>query len=155
MMRLVEAAYRKATAASVSGLGLLIALYDELAGDLREAAEAERRNDIAVRCRKANHALLVIGHLEQWLERGQGGELADQLKVFYGSLRRNIIAAQAKRSSAMLEEQMAQVLEVRTQWQRLAERSATSEPFILPPVVTRRPGPFSPATEQRRKTWSA
>jgi len=152
---LVEAAYRRATAASVSGLGLLIALYDELAGNLRGAAEAEKRNDIAARCREANHALLVIGHLEQWVERGQSGELADQLKVFYGSLRRNIIAAQAKRSSAMLEEQMAQVVNVRTQWQKLAERNAPREPFVLPPVVTRRPGPFSPEMEQRRSNWSA
>jgi flagellin-specific chaperone FliS len=41
-----EMAYRKTAVGGASGFGLLIALYDTLAGDLRRAADAERANDI-------------------------------------------------------------------------------------------------------------
>jgi flagellin-specific chaperone FliS len=104
-----ELYYRKTAAASSSGgLGVLIGLYDTLAGDLRRMAEAERGDDLVRRCREANHALLVIGCLEDCVTKGSSGELADQLTAFYGSLRRNLVLAQAKRSPEMIEEQMAQ-----------------------------------------------
>jgi len=91
-----EMAYRKTALSGSGGFGLLIALYDTLAGDLRRAAEAESRNDIGMRCQKINHALTVIAYLEDWIDRGPGGELAQGLKAFYGSLRRKMIEAQAK-----------------------------------------------------------
>jgi flagellar biosynthetic protein FliS len=87
-MNSMEMAYRKMAVGGASGLGLLIALYDTLAGDLRRAADAERANDIEKRCREANHALLVIAHLEDVLSRGVKGELTQQLAAFYSSLRR-------------------------------------------------------------------
>lgn len=151
----VEAAYRKVAAASATGLGLLIALYDKLIGHLRRAAEAERRNDVEQRCHEAKNGLLVIAALEHWLDEGSGGELADRLKVFYTTMRRKIIEAQAKRSPAMLEEQMALALEVRAQWQKVNDKSAPSEPFILPPVAMKRLGPYSPRFEERHQNWSA
>jgi flagellar protein FliS len=148
-------AYRKTAAEGGSGLGLLIALYDTLAGDLRRAAAAERNNDIVQRAREVNHALLVIAYLEQWLSQGTGGELADQLAALYASLRRKLIEAQARRSAAILEEQMALVLQVREGWQAIELRS-TPAPEILPPVHTHRSAGASPMqTERRRLSWSA
>ena len=82
-----ELAYRKTALGGASGFGLLIALYDTLAGDLRRAAEAERSNDLEERGRQVNHALLILAHLEEWIDRGPGGELAEQLRGFYRSLR--------------------------------------------------------------------
>lgn len=156
-MSSMELMYRKTASAGLDGLGLLIALYDTLAGDLRRAAEAERRNDIAGRCREASHALVVIGHLEHWLERGSGGELAETLKSFYASLRRNIIVAQAKRSPTIFEEQMAQVLKLRAELQNMEDKGASStEPHILPPVATQqRNEMFMPKRERRQLSWSA
>lgn len=112
-----EMAYRKTALGGASGFGLLTALYDTLAGDLKRAAEAERRNDIAMRCQQVNHALLVVAYLEDWSDRGSGGELAQHLTVFYKSLRRKMIEAQARRSAEILEQQMAQVLDIRAIWQ--------------------------------------
>src|SRR5579863_134401 len=101
-----EMAYRKTALGGSSGFGLLIALFDTLAGDLRRAAEAERSNDIEKRCNEINHALRVIAYLEDGIERGSGGELAQQLAGFYASLRRKMIEAQARRSASILDEQM-------------------------------------------------
>jgi flagellar secretion chaperone FliS len=134
-MNSVEFTYRKTAAAAVgNGLSLLIALYDTLAGDLKRAADAERQNQIDRRGREISHALLVIGYLEDWVRRGTGGELADQLTSMYSSLRRGLIQAQVRRSPEILEEQMTLVLKVRAVWQAMETRAAQSGPEILPPL---------------------
>jgi len=114
----IELEYRKTAAEGASGVGLLIALYDTLAGDLRRAAVAERRNDLEKRTKEVNHALLVVAYLEEYVQRGSGGTLADYLLAFYKSLRRKMIDALVKRSAETLEEQMAKVLKIREFWQR-------------------------------------
>ncbi len=153
-MSSVEMAYRKTAAASAGGMGILIALYDTLAGDLRRAADAERRNDIEQRCREARHALLVIAHLEDRISRGSGGELAERLKLLYASLRRKIVEAQAKHSAVTFEQQMAVVLKLREQWQRMEEKQASAGPQILPPVTAQR-HIFPGDAERKTLSWSA
>lgn len=146
--------YRKTAVQGASGLSLLIALYDTLAGDLRRAAEAERNNNIEKRSEAAKHALLVVSHLQDWLQRGEGGELTQQLGAFYLNLRRKVIEAQAKRSPEMLEQQMALVLEVRATWHDVEARSASS--MEVPPWV-HGPG-FAGAlhhVERTTASWSA
>lgn len=149
--------YRKAAAAGASGFGVLIALYDTLAGDLRRAAEAERTNDIPQRCREVNHALLVIAHLEEWVEQGSGGDLASQLRTFYSSLRRELLEAQVRRSARHLEQQMNRVLELRGMWQKFDLQTVTPRPEILPPAwkeqesVSAGAGSFA----EHRLSWSA
>jgi flagellar protein FliS len=153
----VELTYRKTAAASgASGMGLLIALYDTIAGSLRRAAEAERSNELEKRCQEVNHALMVVGYLEDRLTQGEGGTLSQQLAWFYASLRRKLVAAQAKRSAELLEEQMARVLEIRAQWQALEFRCEPSGPEILAPAPTSTYPGVSPAQmEQAQLSWSA
>jgi flagellar biosynthetic protein FliS len=153
----VELTYRKtAAAAGASGFGLLIALYDTMAGSLRRAAEAERSNDIEKRCNEINHTLLVIGLLEDWLARGEDGALAQQLRSLYASLRQKLIEAQAKRSAEIIEQQMAQVLKIREQWQGLEFKCEPAGPEILAPVQTQRyPVPPPVHMERRATNWSA
>jgi flagellar biosynthetic protein FliS len=150
-----EMAYRKTALGGASGFGLLVALYDTLAGDLRDAAEAERRNDIEARCRKVNHALLVIAHLQGWIEKGPGGELARQLTAFYSSLRRKLIEAQVKRSVETLEQQMAKVLEIRAIWQGF--ENGTSSPAMEVPKWVQASGypGASPLCERSASSWTA
>jgi flagellar biosynthetic protein FliS len=149
-----DLAYRKTAVEGASGFGLLIALFDTLAGNLQRAAEAERANEIETRSREVNHAFLVIGHLEDWVRRGAGGPLADQLIVFYANLRRSLIQAQIKRSAESLEQQMAEILKLRRSWQQ-ADQGLSSEAEILTP------GTISPLTiaafqtETRHSNWSA
>ncbi len=116
-----ELTYRKTAAQSSTGFGLLVALYETLAGNIRRAAEAERANDLGKRSREIKHALLLIGVLEDRCEKGSGGELTAKLVAFYKTLRRKLIQAQVKRSPAMLEEQMNLVLSIRETWQGLEQ----------------------------------
>ena len=151
-----ELYYRKTAAASSGGgLGLLIGLYDTLAGDLRRMAEAERGEDLVRRCREANHALLVIGCLEDCVTKGSSGELADQLAAFYESLRRNLVLAQAKRSPEMIEEQMAQVLKLREAWQAIELRSPTEEPESATTSTQKFASAAPEHPEPRRLGWTA
>ncbi len=122
-----ELAYRKTAIEGASGFASLIALYDTLAGNLRRAAEAERNNDIEKRCQEVNHALLVIGYLEDWVERSSGGELAQKLVGLYSSLRRKMIEAQVKRSAEILERQMERVLGIRESWQKMEFRALDTQ----------------------------
>ena len=151
-----EMAYRKTAIGGASGFGLLIALYDTLAGDLRRAAEAERSNNLENRAKEVNHALLVVGYLEDWVERGSGGELADHLITFYRTLRARMIEAQVQRCPEMLEWQMAEVLKIRGIWQRF-EQSGSSAASQAP-VWAQAPGypEASPAGYERSASnWSA
>ncbi|HUN84048.1 MAG TPA: flagellar export chaperone FliS [Terracidiphilus sp.] len=151
-----DLAYRRTATEGASGFGLLISLYDTLAGDLRRAAEAERNNDLERRCREVDHAMLVIGYLEDWTHRGSDGELAQQLIAFYSSLRRKMIEAQTTRSIRILEEQMALVLDLREHWQQIDARTEPGNPEVLPPVQTANyPKAFAEQSERRSGNWSA
>lgn len=154
-MNPMELSYRRTAVEGASGFGLLIALYDTLAGDLRRAAEAQRRYDIQKRCDAANHALLVIGYLEDWIDRESGGELAAKLVSFYATLRCIIVEAQAKQSPEMLEEQMALVLAIRGTWQDLELRASSTLQDPLLAEMEQYPG-APPAQEHHGlSSWSA
>ena len=148
-------AYRKTAVEGASGFGLLIALYDTLAGNLRRAADAERNNNIEKRCLEMNHALLVIAHLEDWLDADSGGELAQKLIGFYSSLRRKMIEAQARRSVETLEQQMALVLTIRQTWQEMELRGLASPevfPYADAPCY---PGAGPTPNQTNASSWSA
>jgi flagellar protein FliS len=121
-----DLAYRQFAAAGASGIGLLISLYDTLAGDLRRAADAQRRKNIEQRSREAAHALLVIGHLEHWLTQGEPGELTSRLAAFYVKLRRDLLEGEAKQSAELIEQAMNDVLRVCAFWQQM-EAGANTE----------------------------
>jgi flagellar protein FliS len=155
-MTRTDLAYRKTAVEGASGFGLLIALFDTLASDLRRAAEAERNNAIEKRSSEVKHALLVLGYLEDWLKRGSEGELAEKLTAFYATLRRKLIDAQVNRSATLLEEQMASVLKIREYWQQADSRGMPTGPDILrPATASTSAGYTAMATESRRSSWSA
>lgn len=114
-----EATYRNCSVGGASTIGLMIALFDALVRDLRRAADAVRRNDIEARCRELDHALLVIGQLESWVDVENGGEPAGHLSVFYRYLRAKLMEASLRQSASLLEAQMETVLHVRSKWQLL------------------------------------
>ena len=114
-----EATYRNCSVGGASAIGLMIALFDALVRDLRRAAEAIHRGDIEARCRELDHALLVIGQMESWVDVKNGGEPARQLSVFYRYLRAKLMEASIRQSVSLLEAQMETVLHVRSKWQLL------------------------------------
>jgi flagellar protein FliS len=108
----------------------MIALFDTLVGDFGRAAAAIRKNDIETRCRELNHAILVLGHLESWIDVNAGGEPAKDLSRFYAHLRAKMIEAAGTKSAKLLEEQIDLILLVRSSWQQLdtAPPSGVEEP---------------------------
>lgn len=154
-MNRTDLAYRRTGVEAASGLGLLITLFDTLAGDLRRAADAQRTNDIEMRSQEVRHALLVVGYLEDWVKRGEDGDLARELIAFYASLRRNLIEAAARMSAEIFERQMADVLELRKYWQQIESRMESSGPEILLPELRIPAGYPVPQIECRQSSWSA
>ena len=97
----------------------MIVLFDTLVGDLRRAANALRKDDIEARCKELNHATLVLGQLESWLDLKNGGEPAETLSRFYAYLRANMLEASIKKDTAVLDKQIEMILHVRSAWQQL------------------------------------
>ena len=153
-MNRTDLAYRKTAVEGASGFGLLISLYDTLAGDLRRAAEAQRANDIERRCREAKHAFMVIGYLEDCLHRSEQGDLTQRLMAFYARLRRNLMSAQVSQSAEAFELEMDEVLKIREQWQQIEQqgnappREEFSATNALPPSYNLMP------MERRANGWS-
>ncbi|MGA2671854.1 MAG: flagellar export chaperone FliS [Terracidiphilus sp.] len=125
-----ELTYRRTSIAGASPLGLMIALLDTMVGDFRRAADALRKNDIETRCREMNHAALVLGQLESWVDLKNGGESAQTLARFYSYLRAKMMQAAVEKSASVLEAQIDSVLHVRSAWQQLdaAPPPAPEEP---------------------------
>jgi flagellar protein FliS len=111
--------YRKSAIEGASSIGLIIVLFDTLAGNLRRAAAAIRKDDIEKRCRELNHAALVLGQLESWIDINQGGESAQTLTRFYAYLRAKMMEAAVTKSASLLETQIDMILHVRSAWQKL------------------------------------
>jgi len=114
-----ELSYRRAAIGGASAIGLIIVLFDTLSGDLRRAASALRSNDIETRCNALNHAALVLGQLESWVDLKNGGDSAQTLSRFYAYLRSKMMEAAGSKSSKLLETQIEMILHVRTAWQQL------------------------------------
>jgi flagellar protein FliS len=118
-MNSTQLTYRQAALQGASGFGFLIALYDTLIADLRRAAEAQLAGHVERRGNRVNHALLVLGYLQNWIHPEAEGELANQLLAFYSRLRSSLIVAQARQSAEMLQQHIPELLHLRKIWQDL------------------------------------
>src|SRR5271165_807496 len=114
-----QLSYRRSAIEGASPIGLMIALFDTLVGDLRRAVLALRKNDIETRCRELNHATLVLGQLNEWVDLENGGESAQTLSRFYAYLRAKMMEAAVTKSAMLLETQIDMILHVRSAWQKL------------------------------------
>jgi flagellar protein FliS len=119
-------AYRRAALQHASTVGLVIALYDTLVGNLRRAAAAIERNDIQTRCAELVHGFNVLQQLELMVDIENGGETAVRLRRFYSLLRKQMLNAQFKLSPAILYEQVDALITVRTAWQKVDARGTRS-----------------------------
>jgi len=122
MLTQTQKSYRLSAIQGASAIGLIVVLLDTLADDLRRAAVALRRNDIEDRCRQLNHAALVLGQLENWVDRMNGGESALLLNAFYAHVRTQMMQASVARSAEVLEAAIDTIINVRTAWQQIDTR---------------------------------
>jgi flagellar protein FliS len=111
-----RAAYREGAARGASGPRLVVLLYEQAIQDLRRAALEMDRGNVELRTRYMNHAVSVIGHLQETLDREKGGQVARNLDRFYGGVRTRLMEAQVKASRVIIDEQITFLLSVRESW---------------------------------------
>lgn len=122
-----QSTYRDSRVGGASPIGLIIALFDRLVADLTRAADAIRKGDIELRCRETNHALLVLGQLESWLDYNKGGDSARQIALFYSQIRAQLVQASLQQRAELLEEQIVSIVDVRSAWQLLDSSPAPQQ----------------------------
>ena len=141
-----ELSYRKSAIEGASSIGLIIALFDTLAGNLRRAAAAIRKNDIEKRCKELDHASLVLGQLESWVDSEKGGESAQSLIQFYGYVRAQMMEASVSQSAVVLDAQIEMILHVRSAWQKL-DNGLQVQPGTPPVALAGQTTPAAPMSE--------
>ena len=109
-------AYRENDVRGATAVRLVVLLYEQLVQDLRQALQAIEQNDIELRTKRINHAILVIGHLQSPLDFANGGKVAQDLDHFYNVLRQNLVQVQFHPSQAGLSQQITDLLAVREAW---------------------------------------
>jgi flagellar secretion chaperone FliS len=118
----MQLSYRRSAIGGATIISLMIALFDALVGNLRQAAFALHNNDIQTRCTALNQATMVLGELEEWVDLENGGESAQALSRFYAYLRAKMMEAAVTKSAKLLEMQIDMILHVRSSWQKLDVR---------------------------------
>ena len=136
-MSTTKMSYKPSAIEGASSIGLMVVLFDTLAVDLRRAVAALNKSDIEARCKELNHATLVIGQLDSWVDLDKGGESARNLAGFYAYLRAKMMEAAVSQSAKPLEAPIEMILQVRTAWHKLdvAPLQGT-EKTIANPVTT-------------------
>ena len=119
-------AYRRAAAQQASVVGLVIALYDTLAGDLQRAVVAMRDKNLEERSAQLKHGFTVLIQLNTLLDFERGGQTALNLQRFYEHMRRQMLQAQFSQDASVLERVSALLLDVRGAWQEVDTRTAVS-----------------------------
>lgn len=128
--------YRMAAADGATQIGLIMVVYDAIAADLHKAGHAAQAGDIAGRCAASSHALLLVGHLESWLDSLDDSRLRASLVDFYGMLRQTIVVLQREARASGFEALAQLVCDTRAVWQskeqtlqqELGRRAATQSP---------------------------
>jgi flagellar protein FliS len=154
--------YQQASARGASPLGQVVSLYDTILRDFLRALAALQVGDVETRVFELNHALLVIGHLQNVLDHERGGEAASQLERFYEVTRGMIVKANFQDTPESLEELVNLFGGLRQAWyqadqQLPIEQQQPSQPAQIGPantVATRVPTPANDESETPQLRWS-
>jgi flagellar biosynthetic protein FliS len=121
----VPKAYREADVRGATAVRLVVLLYEQIVRDLTQAAQAVEQNDIELRTRCINHAILVVGYLQSPLDFGKGGKVAKDLDQFYNALRQSLMQVQFFPSKIGMGQLITDALAVREAWTEV-ERAETA-----------------------------
>jgi len=125
------ASYRQTAARGATPLGQVVALYDAVLRDFFRALAALKAGNVAERVEHLNHAISVIGYLANVLDHEQGGKVARQLAGVYTASIGMIVQANAKASTAAIDELIEIYGDLRQAWyqaeQKLAEQKRAEQ----------------------------
>jgi flagellar protein FliS len=153
--------YQQVASHGRSQVGMIVSLYDTILRDFGRALSALEAGKIETRVFELNHAVTVIGHLEEALDYQRGGDAAKQFEQFYKMTRAMIVAANAKADRKSITELVELFVPMREGWQQ-AEQKLLSDstqdptqraegPLATSPTKTAAPAELEPA----RGRWSA
>lgn len=148
-MRDARIVYRENAVRGASPVRLVVMLYEQMVEDLRRAAAAIEANRVEERTNAINHALLIIGHLQNNLNHEAGGQVARNLERFYNMSRQKLLEAQFHASESILKEQISLLLELRNAWIQVDH----AETARAAPVPTAASEGVSAAAEQAHADW--
>ena len=111
-------AYQTAAASgAITQADLLQLVYRHLAQDLLRAGNATRRNEVEARCNASKHALLLLGHLEGWINLIEEAEVEESLQAFYKMIRSSLLHLQSFPDVNGFEQLAQYVLDISAAWQ--------------------------------------
>lgn len=146
--------YRQMTVQSASPLGLVLLLYDAVIQSLNRALRALDQQDVEKRVGALNHAIAVVGFLQNVLDHERGGEIARQLDRFYTLARKRMLEGSARTSREIIRDLTIQFSALRDSWQKVEESTApspsASEPDSESPAIADAGSGRSPAS-----SWTA
>ena len=142
----VPKAYREADVRGATAVHLVVLLYEQIIRDLSQGAQAIEQNDIELRTRCINHAILVVGYLQSPLDFGKGGRVAKDLDQFYNALRQNLMQVQFFPSKNGMNQLITDALAVREAWIEVerAETALTTRSVSVPSAAA---SPISSAAD--------
>lgn len=136
--------YQQATAVSATPVGQVIALYDAILRDLRQAMAGVEAGQIEKRVNATNHALLIVGELQGVLDFERGGEAARHLSDFYTLMRPLITQASMTNSREKFQDLVEKFARLRTAWSKVERAVIPSVPENQLRVSSPAPPAFSP-----------
>ena len=153
----VPKAYREADVRGATAVRLVVLLYEQIIRDLTQAAQAIEQNDIELRTKCINHAILVVAYLQSPLDFGNGGKVAKNLDTFYNALRQNLMQVQFFPTKVGVNQLITDVLAVREAWIEVqrAETALITRPVIAPDssVAASNPSGSTPDSSPKRTKW--
>lgn len=147
-------AYQQTTACGASAVGQVVALYDRILRDFRQAGLAMASGEVEKRVNALNHAQTIIGELQGVLDFERGGEAAKRLDGFYNVARALTMKAGVENSAAFLQELISMFSRMRAAWAQAESKVAPSEPTQRLRVSSQPQGHFSPQTAPLPETTS-
>ena len=118
----VQSAYQQTSARGATPLGQVVTLYDTILRDFYRAQAAMDAHDIEKRIYELNHAIMVIGELQNVLDFEHGGEAAKRLKSFCEVARTMILEVCVAPSEQGLKRLIEIFLPVRQAWKQISEQ---------------------------------
>lgn len=124
-MRDARTVYREIAGRGASPVRMVAILYEQMVEDLRRAIQAIDENRIEARTNAINHAILILGHLQNKLNHAIGGEVARRLEQYYNVTRQKLLEAQFAVSKEILEQQIFFLLELYDAWRQVEQAEAS------------------------------
>jgi len=121
-------AYRQFAGQGAGLVSLVVQSYDQIINALYGAIRAIEVHRIEQKIKDLNHALLLVGHLQNALDFEAGPEVARNLDRFYNLARRRIIQASAQNSTPMIQEIAQDFLVMRKAWEQVEKSVALAQP---------------------------